>query len=109
MIAAKETSKQKEVGYFMRWLDELCQGDERFKDQITKVLREVQLYLTGKLTVYTIDRDYFHTITFIHEVCKYDKDLKKWCKEFNAENAKADDYKSLHATLEAHKQHLDTL
>lgn len=109
MLIALETPTQRELSFFMRWLHDVSEGNEMFKAHIVKVINEVKQFLTKKSTVYTIDREYFHTIVFIQDVAKYDKELAQWIKAFNADTMTLHDYKSVYATLQAYKKLKDTL
>ncbi|MBP6910141.1 hypothetical protein KBC03_00910 [Patescibacteria group bacterium] len=103
---AQQNEMQKELSFVMLWLQKISKGDTAFKKYIVKILEETKGFLKGNLNYYTIDRGYFHTIVFLIEITKWDDDLKKWIMEFDEEKATAEEYKALHASMEAYQQHL---
>lgn len=96
---SKPTPTQEQLGFYIPWIKNLVDGQTNYKDLVDKVIIEVQKWLTDKADVYTVDRSSFHTIVFIYDICKHDKDLKEWILTFDPKTATNDEYLLFHGTL----------
>lgn len=68
MLIPKNKTDQK-IALFCLFLDNLIQGDAKYKQSVTLVLEEAKKLQEGKVALAKIKRDYFDTIKYVRKNC----------------------------------------
>lgn len=104
----KPSDTQRELALYIPWVQEVADGNNRYKDHVDHVILEVQKWIKKEKDVYTVDRKHYHTIVFIYEICERDLSLKEWIATFHPETATHEEYQLFHGSLVNYNIHLNS-